>query len=73
MTPTFETIDEATLDTITGGSLARLGYATGYAAGWGVTSALAPFRPDLAFQQDGQRQALTTACVIRRDREPRTR
>ena len=53
MTNTFETIDSAVLDTVGGGSLARLGYATGYAAGWGVTEALASFKPDLAFTQVG--------------------
>jgi hypothetical protein len=55
MTNTFETIDGAVLETVGGGNgaLARLGYGAGYAAGYGVTSVLAPIKPDLAFTQVG--------------------
>jgi hypothetical protein len=55
MANTFETIDGTVLETVGGGTgaLARLGYGAGYAAGYGVTSVLAPIKPDLAFTQVG--------------------
>lgn len=51
MQNTLETIP---LDDVHGGgALAKLGHGAGYGAGFVVTHALAPFKPDVAFTQVG--------------------